>query len=106
MVEFDPVLVHEWLERSTEMFPDKPVIVTNKETLTYRQLHCQSTHLAEKICGMGIEHQDRVVILMNDSANIITAMYAVLKAGCVFVILEGSMKSQKLNFILNNSGAS
>lgn len=105
MVEFDPVLVHEWLSRSARRFPDKEAVVTTKERLTYSQLDTHTTILARSLLDMGLQHQDRVVVFLEDSAKTITSIYAALKTGGVFVVLEGSMKSKKLNYILKNSGA-
>ena len=105
MIEFDPVLVHQWLSRSAALYPDRKAVITNNECLTYKELDCRTTWLAKKLCRMQIEHQDRVLIFLDDSAKIVTSLYSVLKAGCVFVVLEGSLKSGKLNYILQNSGA-
>ena len=104
MFQFDPVLVHEWLCRSAGLFPDKEALITHNDRLTYKQINDQTDYLAGILIKLGVCRQDRVVVFLEDSAKTILSIYAVLKAGAVFVVLEGSMKSNKLNFILQNSG--
>ncbi|MBW8015656.1 MAG: AMP-binding protein [Planctomycetes bacterium] len=99
------MLVHEWLSRSAGLFPDKEALITHNQRLTYKQINDQTEYLAGVLMGMGVCRQDRVVVFLEDSAKTILSIYGVLKAGAVFVVLEGSMKSNKLNFILQNSGA-
>ena len=54
---------------------------------------------------MGIRCQDRVVILLENSVASVIALYGILKAGGVFVMLNPGMKSGKLSFILKDCGA-
>jgi len=54
---------------------------------------------------LGLRHQDRVVIFLDNSAETIISMYATLKTGAVFVVLNGTMKAPKLRYILENSDA-
>lgn len=105
MFQFDPVLVHEWLCRSAGLFPDKTALITHNQRLTYKQINNRTEYLSGVLMNMGVCRQDRVVVFLEDSADIIVSIYGILKAGAVFVVLEGTMKSNKLNFILQNSGA-
>ncbi len=106
MFEFDPVLVHEWLRRSARRFPDKVALVCGEQRWSYKSLDCHTSHLALALVGLGVERQDRVVILLDNSVETVISLYGVLKAGCAFVVLPGSVKGPKLKYILDNSGAS
>jgi len=105
MVEFDPTLVHDWLPRSARLFPDKKALICGKDFWTYRALEQHANHLAGILLDMGVQRGDRVVVLLDNSAETVISMYGILKAGGVFVILNGSLKGAKLNYILQNSGA-
>ncbi len=105
MVEFDPTLVHEWLRRSARRFPDKVALVCGKERWTYRALDRHTDHLAAKLLDRGVKRQDRIAVLLDNSVETVISLYGILKAGGVFIILAGSLKGQKLRYILENSGA-
>jgi long-chain acyl-CoA synthetase len=105
MIEFDPTLVHEWLSRSARRFPDKAALICGRQRWTYKALNQRSDHLAAALIDAGVCRQDRVVVLLDNSAETVISLYGILKAGGVFVILAGSLKGAKLRYILENSGA-
>ena len=103
---FSPTLVHEYLSLSAERFPEKDALICDKHCWTYKSIEQCSDKLASVLVGeMGLRRQNRVVIFMDNSAESVIALYGILKAGGVFVILESSIKAKKLNYILRDSGA-
>jgi amino acid adenylation domain-containing protein len=72
---------------------------------TYKVLDQHTDHLAAALLDAGVRRQDRVVVLLDNSAETVISLYGVLKAGGVFIILAGSIKGPKLRYILQNSGA-
>ena len=105
MIEFDPTLVHEWLSRSARRFPEKTALICGQQRWTYKALDRHANHLALALLDAGLQRQDRVVVFLDNSSETVISLYGILKAGGVFVILNGSLKSTKLNYILKNSGA-
>ena len=39
MIDFDPILVHEWLARATQRHPDKTALICGSERWTYSRLY-------------------------------------------------------------------
>ena len=105
MMEFDPVLLHEWLRRSARRRPDKTALICGDVRRSYAELDASSDRLAASLCALGLRGQDRVVILMDSSVEAVIALYAVLKAGGVFVMLNGGVKAPKLDYVLRDAGA-
>jgi len=105
MIEFDPVLVHEWLARAARRHPDKVALVCGRERWTYGMVDQSSSQLAAALVQGGVRRQDRVAVFMDNSAETVISLYGTLKAGAVSVILSGSMKGPKLRHILRDSGA-
>ncbi len=99
-----PTLLHETLSISTERYPEKSALICNDQICTYRQLDEQSTQLAIYLQKMGLQPQDRVAVFTDNSIETVISLYGILKAGGVFLILNGGLKSSKLAYILNNSG--
>jgi long-chain acyl-CoA synthetase len=106
MIEFDPTLVHDWLSRSASRFPDKVALVCGQERWTYKDIDRRTAHLANALLKTGLRRQDRVAILLDNSAETVISIYGTLKAGGVFVVLSSSIKGPKLRYILENSDAS
>jgi len=63
MIEFDPILVHEWLRRCAKRFPDKVALICGQQRLTYRSINERSDRLAHALIDAGVERHDRVVVL-------------------------------------------
>lgn len=105
MFEFDPILVHDWLSRSARRFPDKVALISDGRQWTYKSLDQRTDHLANALVNEGVKRQDRVVVLLDNSAETVISLYGILKSGGVFIILASSLKGAKLRYILENSGA-
>lgn len=102
---FNPVLVHEFLTSSAEKFPDKEAVIFEKTRLKYKDVDGLSDMLALSLIKLGIKRQDRVVVFGDNSAETIISIYGILKTGATFVILNGLIKSHKLKYIVEDSGA-
>jgi len=102
---FSPTLIHEYLRLSAGRFPEKVAIISGKERWTYGLINQNSDRLANALEGMGVKRHDRVVVFLDNSPESVISLYGILKAGGTFVILNGSMKSKKLGYILRDSGA-
>lgn len=105
MIEFDPTLVHDWLSRSARRMPDKEALVSGQQRRTYRGIDSCSNRFAEELVELGVRRQDRVVVLLGNCPETVICLYGVLKAGGVFVVLDGTTKARRLRYVLENSGA-
>lgn len=105
MIEFDPVLVHEWLRRSARRTPEKDAVIWGQDRWSYAKLDACSDRLAETLVDLGVRRQDRVAILTGNRPETVVGFYGTLKAGAITVVLEGGTKPRRLQYILENSGA-
>jgi long-chain acyl-CoA synthetase len=95
----------QFLRHSAERFPDKTALVASGKRLTYSQLDDLSDELAQGLVDRGIARGDRVVLFLDNSAEAVVSIFAVLKAGAVFSPVNPSTKADKLAYILNNCRA-
>jgi long-chain acyl-CoA synthetase len=100
------MLVEEFLENSARLFPDKTALICGEDRFSYRQIDQQANRLAHAFIAEGVRRGDRVVIFLPNSVEAVVAIFATLKAGAVFVVLNPSTKSDKLVYVLNNCRAS
>lgn len=99
------MLVHEFLTRSARRLPEKVALVCGERRLTYRELDCMSNRLAQALAEGGVERGDRVALHLHNTVEAVVGIFAVLKAGGVFVPVNASTKPDKLAYILNNCRA-
>ncbi len=105
MIEFDPILVHEWLARTVRRMPEKEAIICGPQRWTYRKVAAYSDYFAESLIDLGMGRQDRVVIMTGNRPETVGCLYGALKAGCVFVVLSDVTKARRLRHVLGNCGA-
>jgi long-chain acyl-CoA synthetase len=98
--------VEQFLENSATQHPDKVALISGSERLTYRQIDDEVNRLAHALIAAGVKRGDRVVTFLPNSIEAVLAIFATLKAGAVFVVLNPTTKPDKLAYILNNCRAS
>lgn len=97
--------LEEFLEVSVDRFPDKDALVTETQRLTYRVLEEQANRLAHSLMELGVQRGDRVAIYLENSVEAVLSIFATLKAGGVFLVVNSSTKVDKLTYILGNCRA-
>jgi len=99
------MLLHDFLAESTRKFPDKTALIFGDRRITYGELDRLSNRLAHALIGLGVERGDRVGIFLDNSPESVIALFGILKAGAVFIMLCAGLKTGKLDYIMNQSGA-
>ena len=99
------MLVQDFLHHSAERLPDKVALVCAGQRLTYAQIDTCANRLANALHQQGVARGDRVVVFLNNSVECVISIFAILKAGGVFVVVNKSTKADKLAYILNNCRA-
>jgi len=97
--------VEEFLESSARSYPDKVALVCGDQRYRYRQIDGEANLLAHALAAAGVDRGDRVVIFLPNSVEAVVSIFAVLKAGAVFVVLNPTTKADKLTYVLNNCRA-
>jgi long-chain acyl-CoA synthetase len=98
--------VEEFLERSAERVPEKTALVCDAQRWSYRQIEEQANALAHALSDEGVRRWDRVAVYLDNSLEAVLSVFAILKAGAVFLVVNPTTKPQKLTYILNNCRAS
>ena len=103
---FSPVLVHEFLSCSPERLPNKTALICEEERWTYRALDQASDRAAGLFRSLGLKRGGRVAIFLDNCVETVISLYGTLKAGGVFVVIDGSTKAKKLGTVLADAGPS
>jgi amino acid adenylation domain-containing protein len=99
------MLVHEFLERSADRLPDKVALVCDGQRLTYAEVEAQANRLANALKASGLQRGDRVALYLPNCLELAIGIFAILKAGGVFVPINNTTKFDKCVYILNNCEA-
>ena len=92
--------LQDWLTRQAERRPDACAVVFGQQRLTYGELDVASNRFARALKGAGCRRGDRVALLLPKSIEAIVAMFAALKADCIYVPLDPSSPSARLVHVL------
>ncbi|GAA1855054.1 hypothetical protein GCM10009836_38880 [Pseudonocardia ailaonensis] len=96
-----PVLFAEWV-RST---PDALALVDGSTRLTYRELDARAAGLAARLFAAGIGPEQVVGVHLERSADLVTALLGILKAGAAFVPVEPSWPAARIAQVCESAGA-
>ncbi|GLZ41081.1 non-ribosomal peptide synthase/polyketide synthase [Actinokineospora sp. NBRC 105648] len=93
------------VERFEAQDPAAEAVVFEGARLTYGELHERVNLLAWALRDNGIGVESRVAVLLPRSIDLVVAVWAVLKAGAVYVPVETGYPAERVAHVLEDSGA-
>lgn len=97
--------VNNFLSDSSRRLPDKTALVFGKRRFSYRHIFERALNLAAYLKANGLNKGDRVGLYLGNCPEAVISIFGVLEAGGCFVIINPTIKDNKLTHIINNSGA-
>ncbi len=97
------MLLHDWLTRTASGDGEREALVCGARRWSYADIDGGSDGLSGALCAAGLRRGDRVAVYMDNGAEAVIAIYAVLKAGGVVVPVNPLTKSGKLAFIMRDA---
>jgi len=97
-------LIHHMLRHSVHRYPDKEALVHRDERLTYTQVWERTSGLAHGLRRAGIARGDRVGIFLEASVPQALSVFAISRAGGVFVPINGLLFPQQVAHIAQDCG--
>ncbi|MFH9352447.1 amino acid adenylation domain-containing protein [Kitasatospora sp. NPDC017646] len=95
----------ELFEARAAAAPDAVAVVSGAAHLSYAELDSRAEHLAAHLAGAGVGADTPVVLLMDRSAELVTAVLAITKAGGTYVPLDDRHPAERLRQITAETGA-
>jgi amino acid adenylation domain-containing protein len=89
--------------RQASRIPETIAVVTNQESLTYRELDLRSESLAFRLQELGVRPDSLVGIAFNRTSELVVSMLAVLKAGGAYVPLDPKYPKERIASIISDS---
>jgi amino acid adenylation domain-containing protein len=97
-------ILQQLLKKSTARYPAKTAVWARGRSITYRELDERSNQLAHLLQQHGVRKGDRVGLYFPKSVESIISMFAVLKAGGVYVPLDPAAPADRVGYIIGNCG--
>lgn len=97
------VCIHTLFEQQVAMRPDAVALVCGDLSLSYAQLNQRANALAHCLLALGVKPEDRVVIVLERSADSVISMLAVLKAGAAYVPVDPAYPRERIDFIVQDA---
>lgn len=94
------------LDDAAAHFALRTAVVSGVREYTYAELAHTADRAAAGLARHGIAQGERVALMLADNFEAVVSMFAVLKAGCVAVPLDGGARPDTLEQALRRSGAS
>lgn len=105
MTQIPQRLLGEALLISAKKDPSKIAVIVKGKEYTYTELSEAALRLSFYLVKAGVQKGDRVAICIENSWQSIVSIYATTLAGGVFLVINPQTKADKLQYILNDSGA-
>ncbi|WP_225445409.1 non-ribosomal peptide synthetase [Paenibacillus arenosi] len=92
-------------EEQVERMPDRIALSDKERTLSYAQLNARANQLARHLLKRRLKPQDIVVVMMKHSIEMVVSIWAIIKAGGVYLPIDPEYPHERIDYIFKNSGA-
>jgi len=97
--------VYQYVEDHAQKQPGAKAVSFEGETLTYEQLNSRAGQLARVLREKGVENETIAAVMMERSLDIVVSILAVWKAGGAYLPIDPSYPQERIDYILEDSGA-
>ncbi|MDP9435420.1 MAG: AMP-binding protein [Actinomycetota bacterium] len=93
------------LDAAAAEFPDRPYVVTDERSWTYREVQEWSVRLAAGLVRAGVRPGDHVGLVMANHPEFVALKFAIARAGAVCVPINFLNRRDELGYVLRQSDA-
>jgi len=98
--------ISKLFENRVKSQPDAIAVEFYNERMTYSELNRRANQLARYLLAKGVGQQDCVGLCVERSLEMVVGIMGILKAGAAYVPLDPAYPSNRLEFMLEDSGSS
>jgi fatty-acyl-CoA synthase len=101
-----PRTLDGWLDACAEEYGDRPLVLTDDVTLTYRDVAEQSRVLADALGALGVGPGDRVGMLLANYPEFVPFKFAIARTGATAIPFNFLYREEELGYVLAQSRCS
>ncbi|MGO8715278.1 MAG: AMP-binding protein [Smithella sp.] len=91
------------MEEAVQKHPERTVLISEKQHITYRQLNQAVNNIAGLIKRAGVGDGDKVALMLPNIPEFVYSYFGALKTGAAVVLLNTSSTPFELTYLLNDS---
>ncbi|WP_069171832.1 non-ribosomal peptide synthetase [Streptomyces griseus] len=95
--------VPELFARQAEAVPGRPAVVAAGATLDYAELARRANRLARLLIERGVGPEDRIALVLPRSAELTTALLAVMTSGGAYVPVDPNHPADRIEYMIRDS---
>jgi len=92
-----------WVERWSDLHPDKTAILFEGLRITYSELHGRANRTACWLQSQGIRQGDRVIVILKNCPEFVELYLACARLGAIFVPVNFRLTSPEMAHIIQNA---
>lgn len=93
------------LDAAAQEFPDRPYVLTDEGTWTYREVQEWSVRIAQGLVTAGVRPGEHVALVMANHPEFVATRYAIARVGAVCVPVNFLNRRDELGYVLRQSRA-
>lgn len=101
----EPPLVSDLIELNSRWLREKAAVIVEDEIHSWAAFGDGTSRAGNALLGLGLEHGDRVVVLMHNCYAMVEIMFGIIRAGLVVVPLNVAVSDEAIAGMIANSGA-
>ncbi|MET9619108.1 amino acid adenylation domain-containing protein, partial [Kitasatospora indigofera] len=98
-----PPLFTEVFEAQAARTPDEPALVCGEVRLTFAELNARANRVARGLVAAGVGPEDVVALALTRSADAVTGLLGVLKAGAAYLPLDAEYPADRIAHMLGDA---
>ena len=95
--------LNELLPKAVRLYPNREAVVCGELRMNYRELAARVWRLAQGFLALGVERNDRVAVLNENTHEFLEVYFAAAHLGIILVSLNHRLSTRELEGILNDS---
>jgi long-chain acyl-CoA synthetase len=99
------MLVQDFLVQSAERHPEQIGLICGGRRFSFCDLNERANQVAHALRARGVARGDRVVLFLPNCLEAVVAIFGVLKAGALFVMIHPTTKREKVDYIVQDCEA-
>ena len=103
--ELEERLLHKVFEKQVLKHPAKTALIAVDGEFTFAGLDAAMNRAANALINIGVKPGVRVLMLLPRTSRMLIAMYGILKAGAAFIPCDAEYPEERINYVLEDSGA-
>ena len=91
------------LEAAAAEYPDRPFVLTDELTITYREMADWSARLTRGLLARGVRPGENLALVLSNRPELVALLFAVARAGAVAVPISFQLRARELSYVLRQS---